>query len=191
MAQLPFDPARLAPADRALYDAMVARRATQGAGFTGPYLALMNHPQLCRHVEDLGYYLKYEGHLAREVYQFVVLAVARATGAAFEWDDHVQHALASGVPAEVVATLKDGGAARGALPAPYALAARVLASTLVWRDIPDDVQQSAIAAYGMEGFVEIVVLSGFYQMFAAINQGFAVAPPASGAAQSSTGVSQP
>ena len=34
----------------------------------------MNHPQLCARVEELGFYLKFEGHLPREVYQFVVLA---------------------------------------------------------------------------------------------------------------------
>jgi 4-carboxymuconolactone decarboxylase len=39
-------------------------------------------------------------------------------------------------------------------------------------------QSSCIEAYGVQGFVEIVVLSGFYQMFAEINQGFAVALPA-------------
>jgi 4-carboxymuconolactone decarboxylase len=35
-------------------------------------------------------------------------------------------------------------------------------------------QARAVAEWGREGLVEIVVVSGFYQMFAAINQGFAV-----------------
>lgn len=184
MATLPFDPATLAPADRALYDGMVAQRAAQGAPFSGPYLALMNHPQLCKRVQDLGFYLKFDGHLARDVYQFVVLCVARQTGAAFEWTDHVAHAKAAGVPDAVLARLARGGAVPepGAFPAPFALAARVLSHTLAWRNIPQDVQQPAIAAYGMQGFVEIVVLSGFYQMFSAINQGFDVALPAGQAA---------
>ena len=89
MAQLPFDPSTLSPADRARYDRMVERRKAQGAGFGGPYAALMNHPQLCEKIEDLGYYLKFQGHLPRDVYQFVVLFVARRTGADFEWADHV------------------------------------------------------------------------------------------------------
>ena len=37
---------------------------------------------------------------------------------------------------------------------------------------------SAAAQWGVKGLVEIVVLSGFYQMFAAINQGFDIRPPA-------------
>jgi 4-carboxymuconolactone decarboxylase len=184
LANLPFDPATLAPAERVLYNAMVAQRAEQGAPFSGPYLALMNHPQLCQRIEDLGFYLKFDGHLARDVYQFVVLTVARQTGAAFEWADHVAHARAAGVPEDVIARLLELGHAGAPLPPPYALAAQVLTHTLAWRNIPQDVQQAAIAAYGMAGFIEIVVLSGFYQMFAAINQGFDVAPPAGGASAS-------
>lgn len=176
MAALPFDPAKLSAQDRALYDAMVARRKAQGAPFDGPYDALMNHPQLCKRVEELGFYLKFEGHLPRLVYQFTVLAVARATGAAFEWADHVAHARAAGVPEAVIDTLHDDGLA-GRYPAPYAAAAAVLAASIRWQDIPQPAQSEAITTFGKEGLVELVVLSGFYQMFAAINQGFDVAFP--------------
>ena len=45
----------------------------------------------------------------------------------------------------------------------------------------DDLQVQAITQWGKRGLVEIVVLSGFYQMFAAINQGFGIRPaPATG-----------
>jgi 4-carboxymuconolactone decarboxylase len=78
----------LVPRTRQIYDAIIARRKSQGGGsFGGPYAALMNHPKLCQKIEELGYYLKFEGHLAREVYQFVVLSVARETRTAFVWVD--------------------------------------------------------------------------------------------------------
>lgn len=111
----------------------------------------------------------------RDVYQFVVLSVARETGAQFEWDDHVRHATAAGVPAKIIDQLQSAGLAGGDFADPYGLAASVLRSTLRWQDIPAAIQGAAIERYGMLAFVEIVVLSGFYQMFAAINQGFAVA----------------
>ncbi|WP_036260769.1 carboxymuconolactone decarboxylase family protein [Methylocapsa aurea] len=177
MAQLPFDPTKLSPTDLASYQAMIERRRGQGAPFGGPYSALMNHPHLCGKVEDLGFYLKFQGSLPRDIYQFAVLSVARSTGAAFEWIDHVEHAEAAGVPASVIAALQKDGLMVGAFAAPYDLAAKVLAATLAWKDIPQAVQDQSIQRFGMEGFVELVVLSGFYQMFAAINQGFAIRPP--------------
>ena len=84
------------PADaQALFATMAARRKTKGEGFGGPYLALLNHPELARRVEELGFFLKFDGALPRTIYQFIVLTVARTTCAAFEWQDHIAHARAA------------------------------------------------------------------------------------------------
>jgi len=172
MTVLDMDAATL-PADaRALYDTMAARRRTKGEGFGGPYLALLNHPELARRVEELGFFLKFEGSLPRTIYQFIVLTIARATGAAFEWQDHIAHARAAGLPEDVIDCI--GSARTGALPAHYALAHAILEKTMAWQAVPDDLQARAAAEWGKHGLVEIVVLSGFYQMFAAINQGFSI-----------------
>tara|TARA_R110000868_G_scaffold73344_1_gene212842 strand:+ start:102 stop:656 length:555 start_codon:yes stop_codon:yes gene_type:complete len=172
MAELPFDPNQLNTKDKQTYEAMVAERKKLGSPFDGPYAALMNHPALCQKIEAVGTYLKFNGHLPRNVYQFIVLAVARYTNTAFEWADHVEHALAAGVSADTIQTLKEKGVAHASFSAPYQLAAAILTLTLTWKDIPASLQKLAIDAYGMEGFVEVVVLSGFYQLFSAVNQGF-------------------
>ncbi len=152
-----------------------AARTRQGEGFGGPYLALLNHPELARRIEELGFFLKFEGTLPRTVYQFIVLSIARATGAGFEWHDHIAHARAAGLPQDVIDCI--GSARAAALPQPYALAHAILEKTTAWQVLPDDLQAQAAAQWGKQGLVEIVVLSGFYQMFAAINQGFDISPP--------------
>lgn len=171
MSKLIFNPALLDPEDKSIYDSMVAKRKSQGAPFDGPYAALMNHPKLCQKIEELGFFLKFQGHLPREIYQFVVLSVARETKAAFEWDDHVEHAKAAGVPEEIIEMVRTRGIS-GTYQRPYQIAAQVLEATLVWQNIPEKAQTAAIKNFGMYGFIEIVVLSGFYQMFSAINKGF-------------------
>jgi 4-carboxymuconolactone decarboxylase len=176
MTVLEMDPSKLPAAGRALFAAVAAKRKARGEGFGGPYIALLNHPELARRVEELGFFLKFEGVLPREAYQFIVLTVAHATGAAFEWHDHVEHALAAGIPRDIVDAIGTGRA--GALPQPYALLRAILTKTMAWQPVPDDLQAHAVARWGVEGLVEIVVVSGFYQMFAAINQGFDIRPPA-------------
>jgi len=175
MGKLPFNPDELSGKDKIIYEEMLAKRKSQGAPFGGPYAALMNHPELCQKIEALGYYLKFQGQLPRDVYQFVVLAVAQHTKADFEWADHVQHAVSAGVPESVIKILKTQGVVGQAFQAPYDIAAQVLKVALTWKNIPDKVQTDAVSAYGMHGFVEIVVLSGFYQMFSTINNGFDIA----------------
>jgi 4-carboxymuconolactone decarboxylase len=177
MSVLPLDPAKLPAAGQALFATLSAKRKARGAGFGGPYMALLNHPELARRIEELGFFLKFEGVLPRDAYQFIVLTVARATGAAFEWHDHVHHALAAGLSQELVDGIAAGKSET--LPQPYGLLHAILARTMIWQDMPDDLQAQALAEWGAEGLVEIVVLSGFYQMFAAINQGFSITPPPS------------
>jgi 4-carboxymuconolactone decarboxylase len=170
MTVLDMNVATLPTDAQALFATMAARRKARGEGFGGPYLALLNHPELARRVEERGFFLKFEGALPRTIYQFIVLTVARSTGAAFEWHDHIAHARAAGLPEDVIDCI--GSANAGALPKPYALAHAILKKTMTWQVVPDELQAHAAAVWGKHGLVEIVVLSGFYQMFAAINQGF-------------------
>jgi 4-carboxymuconolactone decarboxylase len=176
MSVLEMNPANFPPEAKALYDRIADKRRAKGEGFGGPYLALLNHPALAVRVEDLGFFLKFEGVLPRAHYQFIVLSVARATGAAFEWQDHVQHARAAGLSQSLI----DGiaGGPHASLPHPYGVLRDILAKTLSWQSIPEALQIQAAAEWGKKGLVEIVVVSGFYQMFAAINQGFDIAAPA-------------
>ena len=176
MVKLSFNPDSLNEHDKAIYEQMVAKRKSQGAPFGGPYNVLMNHPELCQKVEALGYYLKFEGHLPRDVYQFVVLAVARETHSAFEWSDHIEHAREAGLPQDVIDKLKNQGISNNSLSTPYQLVAELLLATLNWKNIPEKTQEDVIKLFGIEGLIEIVVLSGFYQMFSAINQGFDISP---------------
>src|SRR5713226_3024562 len=117
MSELDMNPATLPTDARALYEKMSARRKTKGEGFGGPYLALLNHPELARRIEELGFFLKFEGTLPRPVYQFIVLTIARATGADYEWHDHIAHARAAGLPADVIDAI--GSARPAVLPEPY------------------------------------------------------------------------
>jgi len=176
MSVLEMDPSKLPPSVQAMLDLIAAKRRAHGEQFGGPYLALFNHPALAERIEALGYFLKFEGVLPRTAYQFIVLSVARATVAAFEWHDHVKHALSEGLPQSLVDGIADRSSA--ILPHPYGLLRDILANTMAWRAVPDALQIQAAAEWGKEGLVEIVVLSGFYQMFAAINQGFDIHPPA-------------
>src|ERR1700745_1953608 len=152
VSELDMNPAAL-PADaRALYEKMAARRRAHGEGFGGPYLALLNHPELARRIEELGFFLKFEGALPRTVYQFIVLTVARATGAGFEWHDQLAHARARGLPADVIDCI--GSARTAVLPQPYALVHAILEKTMAWQIVPDDLQGQGGTHWGHSGVVE-------------------------------------
>lgn len=169
---LNMDPSKFPEDVRKIFQQVAARRATHGEQLGGPYLALFNHPELARRIEELGFYLKFEGTLPRVIYQFVVLCVARMTGAGFEWQDHLDRARTAGVPPGVIDAVAAGQTQT--LPQPFALVDAILSRTLRWQSLPLDVQREAVAEWGDRGLLEIVVLSGFYQMFAAVNDAFEI-----------------
>src|SRR6202163_3740869 len=130
MTVLQMDPSELPAAGRAMFAAIAAKRKARGEGFGGPYLALLNHPELARRIEELGFFLKFEGALPRTIYQFIVLTIAHTTGAGFEWQDHIEHARAAGLPPEVIDCI--ASARTAALPQPYALVHAILTKTMGW-----------------------------------------------------------
>jgi 4-carboxymuconolactone decarboxylase len=158
-----------------IYDDILARRSAQGAKVAGLYIPLMNHPELSQFIERLGYYLKFEGKLPRDAYQFVVLSMARRIGVAFEWVDHLAHARAAGLSDALIdAILKLD---RESIPHPYSVIVATIDVALECKSIPKDLQGQMIELYGVQGLLEVVTLCGFYQMVGEITQAFDVPLP--------------
>ena len=171
MARLPDPTDTLSGADRDIYERMLAARKSRGTGIYGPYTALLSHPVLAERVERLGYYLKFESVLPREVYQFVVLAFAKRVGVEFEWVDHVGPARKAGLTEEIIAAIESES---GDIPEPYATVKRCMDVVMSYRSIPDTLQSRIAELYGVKGLIEIVVLCGFYSLIGMANTSFDV-----------------
>ncbi|MBI5570367.1 MAG: carboxymuconolactone decarboxylase family protein [Desulfomonile tiedjei] len=175
MAGLPDTTGKLIGKAKEIYNDILARRTAQGAKVRGLYIPLMNHPELAQHIERLGYYLKFEGKLPRDAYQFIVLSIARRIGVAFEWVDHVAHARAAGLSdALIEAILK---ADRVSIPHPYSVILDTIDVVLELKSIPENIQNEMINMYEVQGLLEVVTLCGFYQMVGEITEAFDVPLP--------------
>jgi 4-carboxymuconolactone decarboxylase len=175
MSTLPDSTGSLTGKAKEIYDEILARRAAQGAKVRGLYIPLLNHPELTQHIERLGYYLKFEGKLPRDAYEFIVLSMARRIGVAFEWVDHLAPARDAGLSDAVIdAILK---ADRSSIPHPYSLILDTIDVVLEFKSMPEDIQTEMIDIYGVQGLLEVVTLCGFYQMVGEITEAFDVPLP--------------
>jgi 4-carboxymuconolactone decarboxylase len=175
MAALPDSTGKLTGEAKEIYDEILARRSAQGAKVRGLYIPLMNHPELTQLIEQLGYYLKFEGKLPRDAYQFIVLSIARKIEVPFEWVDHLAPARASGLSEALIeAILKSD---RGSIPHPYSAILDTINVVLEFKSIPENLQSQMIELYGVQGLLEVVTLCGFYQMVGEITQAFDVPLP--------------
>ena len=171
MARLPDPTTTIVDTDRTIYERMLAARKSQGTSIYGPYIPLLNHPELAERIEQLGFYLKFESVLPRDVYQFVVLAFAKRVGVEFEWLDHLEPAKKAGLAAEIIAVLESGC---GEIPEPYATVVRCIDAVMSYQSIPEKLQSDIVALYGVKGLIEIVVLCGFYSLIGMVNESFDV-----------------
>ena len=178
MATLPDPVGQLKGKDKKIYERMLARRQKQGVGLYGPYIPLMHNPELAQCVEKLGYCLKFEGQLPREIYQFIVLTMASTLKIAFEWADHIEKARETGLPEEVIDALLKPDPGKDSFPSPFSEVYLAVQAALNYQSIPDDLQDRLIGLYGTKGLVEIVVVCGLYELIGAVNQCFDVPLPA-------------
>jgi 4-carboxymuconolactone decarboxylase len=174
MASLP-DPIESLQGDgRKIYEDILSRRSAKGVHHLGPYVPLLNHPDLARRIEQLGYYYKYEATLPRDVYQFIVLRFAKRADIAFEWADHVAPARAAGLSDDLIAEIAVG---QTEYAEPYQMVSACMDCALAYRSIPQGVQETVIGRFGISGLLEIVTLCGFYGLIGMINTCFDVPLP--------------
>lgn len=174
MGSLPDPTPGLTGADKEIYDDIVRRRAAKGVHHLGPYVPLLNYPELAKHIERLGYFYKYESDLPGHLYQFTVLEIARKSGVEFVWRDHIDAARKAGVPDSVIDAIEDGG---DNLEQPYQIVRDVMDWAFRFKSIPKDLQDRAIAELGTHGFIELVTLCGFYTLVGMVNSCFDVPLP--------------
>ncbi len=173
MARLPDPMAAPTPAAADLYRELAARRGR----IDGMYRSLLNHPELTRHVSDLGTYLRFgSGALPADLRELTILWVARQVNAAYEWVKHTPPARAAGLPEELIEALRTGREA-GKLTEIQQAAIDAAGRVLARRSIPQDLQDRLLARLGKEGLIELVVLCGFYQMIAGVIFAFDVPLP--------------
>jgi len=176
MARLPDPMAAPTSAAAELYDQLAARRGH----IDGMYRTLLNHPELTRHVSDLGSYLRFgSGALPADLRELTILWVARQVKAAYEWVKHAPPARAAGLAEELIEAVRTGReeGELGELTDTQKAVIDAARCVLARRSIPQALQDGLIAALGLQGLIELVVLCGFYQMIAGVIFAFDVPLP--------------
>lgn len=174
MASLPDPTKTLQGEGLAIYEDIVSRRSAKGVDHLGPYVPLLNHPELAKRIEQLGYYYKYEATLPRDVYQFIVLLFAKRANVEFEWADHVAAARAAGLSDDLIAEIAVG---QTWFAEPYQMVSQCMDCALQYKSIPQPLQDEIVKTFGIPGLLEIVTLCGFYGLIGMINTCFDVPLP--------------
>ncbi len=169
MSKLPDPVPQLQGQDLALYEALKAKRGH----IDGMYRTLLNHPELTKHVSDLGTYLRFGSTLEGHIREFIILTSAHRLNADYEWVKHLQPAAQAGLPEEIISAIKNNQS----LPDPYLTLASAIEYPLNLQNIPVALQTQLIKMLSVKGLLEFVILVGFYRMIAGVITSFDVPLP--------------
>ena len=132
----------------------------------GPFIALLHNPAIARHLQALGEQLRWKSKLPPHLVELAVLITARRWTCQHEWFMHEQLARKSGLEVAIINAIRERREppAKGDEALVYAFCRDAHAGGRV----SDENFEAVRARFGLDGAVELLVLSGYYTMMAMV-----------------------
>ncbi|HEX7825022.1 MAG TPA: carboxymuconolactone decarboxylase family protein [Mycobacterium sp.] len=181
------DPTSLTPAQRVVFDRMIARVVpwADAAGFRtmasdgrliGPFNPALLNPAVTSSLLDLSVAERANTSLTERVREVVILTVGAVWQADYELYAHIalaQHAGLSKDAARMIAN----GATPAELSAPEAIAQRLTRQLSATHRVDETLYREAESAFGAYGLIDIAFLIGIYHSVCATLTMFAIPAP--------------
>src|SRR6201993_349465 len=98
-----ISPAEMTSAQKEVHDEIVAGRRGR---FGGPFQVLIRSPEVCRHLQRLGEYLRWGSSLSPALSELAICLTARHLRVNLEWHAHAPLAVEAGVPAAAMEAIR-------------------------------------------------------------------------------------
>ena len=169
-------PEQMTPAQRAVADKIVAGpRKSMG----GPFNAWLRSPELADRLQAVGEQVRFHSSLPPRLNEFAILITARAWDADYEWYAHYPLALKAGLKPAVAAAIARGRRPAG-MAADEAAVYDFMAELRRTHRVGDATYGKAHALLGDQGVIDLVALSGYYDLVSMTLNTAQVRPPEPG-----------
>jgi alkylhydroperoxidase family enzyme len=168
-------PAELAPAQRALYDAITGGPRASQAGtvpiadadgqLLGPFAIMLLSPAVGNAMQQVGATIRFGTALTGRERELAILTVAGALNSEFERLAHVPAARGLGLTEPQIDAALAGRSAVG-LSADEAMVARLALAMTVERTLSDEDYSGGVGALGQARLAELTWLVGYYSALA-------------------------
>jgi 4-carboxymuconolactone decarboxylase len=158
------------PADRlteAQRKAMQEFSAARKADVSGPFWPLLRSPEVMNRARAMGDYLRFASVLPPRLSEFAILITARQWTQNYEWDVHAPLAQQGGLKPAIVAALADGRRPDGMADDEDVLYT-VCDELHRNQSVSDTTYARAVKAFGEQGVIDILGISGYYTMLAMV-----------------------
>ena len=158
------------PADRltdAQKKAMQEFSAARKTDVSGPFWPLLRSPEVMNRARAMGDYLRFASVLPPRLSEFAIIITAAQWTQNYEWDVHAPLAQQGGLKPAIVAALADGRRPEGMADDEdvlYSFCDELHRN----KSISDATYARAVKAFGEQGVIDILGISGYYTMLAMV-----------------------
>ena len=147
---------------RKVWDGVTGAR---GGALPAPFHVLLENPDLCRTVTDVGVICRYKTALGPRLSELAILTVATYWKCAYEFTVHTPHARKGGVPEFEIDALREGRRP-DFKDADAALVHAYVTELLDRRDVSDTTHKAVVDRFTHKTTVELAGLVGYYSLLA-------------------------
>src|SRR4051812_43022622 len=151
---------QMTPAQRKVAEAIMAGPRK---GLGGPFNTWMRSPDLADKLQQVGEHLRFHSSVPPRLNEFAILLTARAWDADYEWSAHYPRALRAGLTPAIAADVPQGKRPAGMAPDETAVYDFVTELRATHR-VSDPTYAAAQKVLGDQGVVDLVALSGYYDL---------------------------
>jgi len=170
-------PQTMTPEQKGVADAIVS--GPRG-GLRGPFNAWLRSPALADRMQKVGEHIRYNSSVPKKLNEFAILITARAWDAKFEWYAHYPLALQAGLKPEIAADLAQGKRPRG-MGADETAVYDFCTELRRTKRVSDKTYAAAHALLGDQGVIDLIAVSGYYDLVSMTLNVAQVATPPDGA----------
>ncbi len=156
----PLSPEAMTPAQRRVAEAI---QSGPRGGLRGPFQAWLRSPELADRLQEVGEYLRFSSSVPRRLNELAILMTARAWDAQFEWYAHHRLALEAGLDPAVAADIAEGRRPAAIQP-DEAVVHDFCAELRATRRVSDATLAAALALLGEAGVIDLIAVSGYYDL---------------------------
>jgi 4-carboxymuconolactone decarboxylase len=150
--------------------------AGRGMKVLGPFSVMLRSPEVMLRAKAMGDYLRFRNVLDKRVSEMVILITAREWTQQFEWAYHYGMALEAGLSKDVAGAIAEGRRP-DKLAADEAAAYDFSIELHRTKRVSDASYARALAAFGEQGLIDLIGISGYYSMLAMMMNVARTPPP--------------
>jgi 4-carboxymuconolactone decarboxylase len=129
----------------------------------GPFNAWLRSPELGDRLQKVGEYIRFSSSLPPRLNEFAILITARAWDAQYEWYAHYPLAMKGGLSPKVAEELAEGKRP-ASMQEDEAIVYDFVAELRRDRNVSDATYEKAVARFGERGVVDLIGVSGYYDL---------------------------